>query len=306
MTPRAGCALLLRARWGNNGGKQWKGGRNPSHSINFITAHDGAPPRPACRRPLAAPAPTPCCCPCAAPSCCCARSWVESISAGRAPSTLTPPAAPASPARRACLSRRLHAGGPGVLQREAQQRQWREQQGWGDPQPELELRRRGADRQRGCAALACPGGEQGSWGWRSLPVEAACLWGLPARIHAGWGPGEPGAAALAAKVGPLTARLSPARRGQPPAPAPDAQLFVRAAAEPRRAHAAHGRRVRPQQAGQQQHLLPRQRGQLDRLAAGARRAKGRHGLPAATSAGTASPAGALQPWRRARRSIPLA
>ncbi|BDA40513.1 Isoamylase 1, chloroplastic [Coccomyxa sp. Obi] len=27
--------------WGNNGGRQWRGGRGPQHSINFITAHDG-------------------------------------------------------------------------------------------------------------------------------------------------------------------------------------------------------------------------------------------------------------------------
>ena len=27
--------------WGNNGGRQWKGGRGPSASINFVTAHDG-------------------------------------------------------------------------------------------------------------------------------------------------------------------------------------------------------------------------------------------------------------------------
>eukprot|EP01025_Chloroclados_australasicus_P040944 TRINITY_DN4311_c0_g3_i3.p1 TRINITY_DN4311_c0_g3~~TRINITY_DN4311_c0_g3_i3.p1 ORF type:complete len:1016 (-),score=89.58 TRINITY_DN4311_c0_g3_i3:312-3314(-) len=27
--------------WGQNGGRQWKGGRHPYHSVNFITAHDG-------------------------------------------------------------------------------------------------------------------------------------------------------------------------------------------------------------------------------------------------------------------------
>ncbi|GIL94491.1 hypothetical protein Vretimale_670, partial [Volvox reticuliferus] len=27
--------------WGNNGGRQWRGGRGPSASINFVTAHDG-------------------------------------------------------------------------------------------------------------------------------------------------------------------------------------------------------------------------------------------------------------------------
>jgi isoamylase len=27
--------------WGNNGGRRWRGGRGPQHSINFITAHDG-------------------------------------------------------------------------------------------------------------------------------------------------------------------------------------------------------------------------------------------------------------------------
>lgn len=29
--------------WGNNGGAEWRGGREPQHSINFITAHDGFP-----------------------------------------------------------------------------------------------------------------------------------------------------------------------------------------------------------------------------------------------------------------------
>lgn len=28
-------------RWGNHGGRRWKGGRGPSASVNFITAHDG-------------------------------------------------------------------------------------------------------------------------------------------------------------------------------------------------------------------------------------------------------------------------
>jgi len=27
--------------WANNGGRKWKGGRAPAHSINFVTAHDG-------------------------------------------------------------------------------------------------------------------------------------------------------------------------------------------------------------------------------------------------------------------------
>ncbi|GAX79055.1 hypothetical protein CEUSTIGMA_g6495.t1 [Chlamydomonas eustigma] len=27
--------------WGNNGGRKWRGGRSPSASVNFITAHDG-------------------------------------------------------------------------------------------------------------------------------------------------------------------------------------------------------------------------------------------------------------------------
>lgn len=27
--------------WGNNGGRRWKGGRGPTASINFVTAHDG-------------------------------------------------------------------------------------------------------------------------------------------------------------------------------------------------------------------------------------------------------------------------
>jgi len=43
--------LLLRTidgrhlpyRWGNNGGRDWRGNREPRHSINFITAHDGFP-----------------------------------------------------------------------------------------------------------------------------------------------------------------------------------------------------------------------------------------------------------------------
>lgn len=28
-------------RWGNHGGRKWKGGREPTASVNFITAHDG-------------------------------------------------------------------------------------------------------------------------------------------------------------------------------------------------------------------------------------------------------------------------
>lgn len=27
--------------WANNGGRKWRAGRGPQHSINFITAHDG-------------------------------------------------------------------------------------------------------------------------------------------------------------------------------------------------------------------------------------------------------------------------
>ena len=41
---------LIRFRWGNNGGRKWRGGRPPTASINFITAHDGftlpVPPSP--------------------------------------------------------------------------------------------------------------------------------------------------------------------------------------------------------------------------------------------------------------------
>ena len=33
--------LLRMHRWGNNGGRKWKGNRTPTASINFITAHDG-------------------------------------------------------------------------------------------------------------------------------------------------------------------------------------------------------------------------------------------------------------------------
>jgi len=29
--------------WGTNGGRDWRGGREPRHSVNFITAHDGFP-----------------------------------------------------------------------------------------------------------------------------------------------------------------------------------------------------------------------------------------------------------------------
>ena len=29
--------------WGTNGGRRWRGGRGPAHSVNFITAHDGFP-----------------------------------------------------------------------------------------------------------------------------------------------------------------------------------------------------------------------------------------------------------------------
>ncbi len=28
-------------RWGNNGGRKWRGNRGPPASINFVTAHDG-------------------------------------------------------------------------------------------------------------------------------------------------------------------------------------------------------------------------------------------------------------------------
>jgi isoamylase len=28
-------------RWGNNAGAKWRGGRGPTASINFVTAHDG-------------------------------------------------------------------------------------------------------------------------------------------------------------------------------------------------------------------------------------------------------------------------
>lgn len=36
------CHLLCHSlRWANNGGRKWKGGRIPTASINFITAHDG-------------------------------------------------------------------------------------------------------------------------------------------------------------------------------------------------------------------------------------------------------------------------
>lgn len=27
--------------WASNGGRKWKGGRAPAHSVNFVTAHDG-------------------------------------------------------------------------------------------------------------------------------------------------------------------------------------------------------------------------------------------------------------------------
>lgn len=27
--------------WGSNAGRRWRGGRQPIHSINFVTAHDG-------------------------------------------------------------------------------------------------------------------------------------------------------------------------------------------------------------------------------------------------------------------------
>lgn len=39
------CASALNdavgCRWGSGLGAQWRGGRGPAHSINFITAHDG-------------------------------------------------------------------------------------------------------------------------------------------------------------------------------------------------------------------------------------------------------------------------
>ena len=42
----SGCSIdapKRSPRWGNNGGRDWRGGRQPLHSINFITAHDGFP-----------------------------------------------------------------------------------------------------------------------------------------------------------------------------------------------------------------------------------------------------------------------
>ncbi len=50
--------------------------------------------------------------------------------------------------------RRLHAGRPGVLQRQAQRGQWRGQPRRPRPQPVLELRRRGPDRRRRRAGAA--------------------------------------------------------------------------------------------------------------------------------------------------------
>ena len=34
-------ASATACRWGNNNGRKWKGGRGPSSSVNFVTAHDG-------------------------------------------------------------------------------------------------------------------------------------------------------------------------------------------------------------------------------------------------------------------------
>ncbi len=35
------CVCVCHCRWGNNGGRKWRGNRNPLASINFVTAHDG-------------------------------------------------------------------------------------------------------------------------------------------------------------------------------------------------------------------------------------------------------------------------
>jgi isoamylase len=34
-------AAVCVCRWGNNAGGRWKGGRGPTASVNFVTAHDG-------------------------------------------------------------------------------------------------------------------------------------------------------------------------------------------------------------------------------------------------------------------------
>lgn len=42
--PTLPASPLLSARprrWGQNAGRRWKGGRGPTASVNFVTAHDG-------------------------------------------------------------------------------------------------------------------------------------------------------------------------------------------------------------------------------------------------------------------------
>lgn len=41
LAPAPACPCLRLCRWGSNSGRRWKGGRGPTASVNFVTAHDG-------------------------------------------------------------------------------------------------------------------------------------------------------------------------------------------------------------------------------------------------------------------------
>ena len=141
------------------------------------------------------------------------------------PATLGRVRAPGSPARPTCTStpagpdrvdqlrhrpRRLHAARPRLLQREAQRGQRRGQQGRREPQPVLELRRRGPDRRPRRLRAARPAAAQ-------LPDHPAALAGRPdarARRRAGPHPAGqqqrllPGQRALLGGLGPRRRRTA--------------------------------------------------------------------------------------------------
>ena len=81
------------------------------------------------------------------------------------------------------LPRRLHAGRPGQLQRQAQRGQRRAERRRDRRQPVLELRRRGADRRPGRSPRCAPGRPATSWSRCSSRRACRCCW--PATSWAG-------------------------------------------------------------------------------------------------------------------------
>ena len=145
--------------------------------------------------------------------------------------------------------RRLHAARPGLLQREAQRGQRRGQPRRREPQPVVELRRRGRDRRRGGARAAGPPAAQ-------LPDHAAALPGRaddrarrrdrphPARQQQRLLPGQrarPGSTGTCdrrrSELLAFTRRLVALRREPPGVPPPP---VLRRRAEPRRRRATLG------------------------------------------------------------------